>query len=576
MSAVPEARRSEHVLPSLARSLSRIGLAGIAAYVFLSLAAALSSSLAALILVPLVQPGHALTLGGRLPALPVNVEILLLCFVCISTAFALLRWLAMRLAPRLSSRYAASLRCEVHARLIDAPLAALSRATSAEIANVLTSNIDLINQGFNSLLQLLVAGITALVSLIFALWVSPILTLTLPVLIGLGLITSRLFGDEQSRISRRYIEDTTRLFWLSEDFPRRLRHVRSFERETAEKAGYEEISSRLGAGYRRQMELTATGRLLLELLATGGIASVFLIAYRWHGVDSSALIAVGLLLGRLLPFARGTRQNFHQLRLAAHALELWRRYCELGVKHTAPASATASSIGGSGLHIERIRLSLPAANLEACGFDLRPGEMTLVCGESGAGKSSLIDVLAGMVTPAAFAAQLDGQRIQFDAYRRLIRKGAYVSQSVRLWQHTVRDCLLWAAPTATESELREVLRDVGFDPRMAGTSESVEIALQSTPDRLSGGELQRLLLAQVILRQPVLAVLDESTGALDAASELAVVAALKRRLPKTILVVVSHRAGVAQLAEQCLDIGAGRIVTLRRQNQCLLRDKVAG
>jgi ATP-binding cassette subfamily C protein len=74
---------------------------------------------------------------------------------------------------------------------------------------------------------------------------------------------------------------------------------------------------------------------------------------------------------------------------------------------------------------------------------------------------------------------------------------------------------------------------------------------------ISGGELQRLLLAQVILRQPRLAVLDEATSALDAAAELAVLAALKRRLPQTSLVVVSHRPGVAVLADQCLTIESG-------------------
>ena len=103
--------------------------------------------------------------------------------------------------------------------------------------------------------------------------------------------------------------------------------------------------------------------------------------------------------------------------------------------------------------------------------------------------------------------------------------------------------------------LRSALRNVGLDKRLADSQHGLDTTLHSSSSRLSGGELQRLLLAQVILRQPFLALLDEATSALDAASEIVVLAALKRRLPQTILIVVSHRTGVPTIADQCLNIG---------------------
>jgi ATP-binding cassette subfamily C protein len=219
---------------------------------------------------------------------------------------------------------------------------------------------------------------------------------------------------------------------------------------------------------------------------------------------------------------------------------------------------------GEELHIERLRLRAPLAALEVRDLLLAPGELTLVCGDSGIGKSSLVDVLAGMTLPAAFAARVGEQAIDFDGYRALVRNGAYVSQSVRPWQHTVRDCLLWAAPGASEDMMREVLRDVGLDRWLAASREGIDAALDGASSRLSGGELQRLMLAQVILRQPFLAVLDEATGALDAASELAVLTAFKRRLPRSILIVVSHRASVATMADQQLVIGRDLLATVTR------------
>lgn len=331
--------RAPDLLRSLARTLTGIELAETAAYVVLSLGAAFAGSFAAVLLVPLVQPGHTLPFGGALFNASRSVEMQAAIFAAAIAAFALLRWQAARLGARLVGRYGMSLRCRVHARLIDAPLTSLADSTSAEIANVLTHNIEIIVQGFSALQQLLIASVTAAVSLGFAFWVSPPMMLAAPLLAGLGLIASRAYGREQSVVSREYVKDMTRLFWHSEDFPRRLRHVRSFENEDVEKASYGAISARLCHGYRRQLELVASGRLMFELLAAVGIAALFVLAHRWHGIDQSSLIAVCLLFGRLLPYLVTTRQSFQQLRSAAPAFELWQRYMSLNSVRSSLARA---------------------------------------------------------------------------------------------------------------------------------------------------------------------------------------------------------------------------------------------
>jgi ABC-type multidrug transport system fused ATPase/permease subunit len=555
-----------HNLPrSLLRTLSGAERVETAAYVVLSLGAAFVGSLAALLLVPLVQPGHALPLGGALFDARRSVDAQAAIFAAAMISFALLRWQAARLGARLVGRYGLGLRQRVHARLIEAPLTSLADATSAEIANVLTHNVELIVQGFSALQQLLVAGVTAAISLAFAFWLSPPLMLAAPLFAALGLLAARACGREQSRVSRQYVVDMTRLFWHSEDFPRRLRHVRSFEKEATEKASYGAISARLCHGYRRQLELVASGRLLLELLAATGIAALFVLAHRWRGIDQSSLIAVGLLLGRLLPYLVSTRQSFQQLRSAAPAFELWQRYMHLEADRPPVTPPRPAAHRDETLHIERMRWIPPSTGLSIVDLALAPGELTLVCGDSGIGKSSLIDVLAGMMRPEAFIAYASGRPIAFDEYRERVRHGAYVSQSVRPWQHSVRECLQWAASDATDEMLRSVLRDVGLDKRLADSHEGLDTALHSSSSRLSGGELQRLLLAQVILRQPFLALLDEATSALDAASEIALLSTLKRRLPHTILIVVSHRPGVAAIADQCLTIGADLVTTVAKK-----------
>jgi ATP-binding cassette subfamily C protein len=550
-------------LHSLAGTLTRSDGTLAAGYVLASLVAAFAGSFAALLLVPLVQPSSTLPFGGALLGAPRSLEAHAALFAAATGVFALLRWSAACLGARLSAGYGMGLRRKVHARLLGAKIASLADSTSAEIANVLTYNVEVIVHGFSAGLQLLVALVTTVVTLAFAFAVAPPLMLALPLFALFAWMAARLFGPEQSRISRQYVADMTHLFWRGEDFPRRLRHVRSFERQHADHASYVEMATQLGRGYRRQLELAAHGRLLLELLAATAIAVAFVLAHRWHGIDQATLIAVCLLLGRLLPYLVSTRQGIQQLRSAVPAFELWRRYMDLEPDRL--ADAPAASGAPAAVHIARVRVPQALAALEVRDLVLAPGELTLVCGDSGIGKSCLVDVLSGMMAPAGFEADVDGRGIDFDQYRALVRKSAFVSQQVRPWHASVRDCLRWAAPEASESMMWSALADVGLDKRLGPAANGLDTALQNSGSRLSGGELQRLLLAQVLLRQPVLAILDEATGALDAGSEMEVLSAVRSRLPQTALIVVSHRTGLAAMADQSLTIDDRRVSTAIRR-----------
>lgn len=534
---------------ALWRMMPRGEATAFAVYVVLSVAAALAGSLSAVLLVPLIRDGGLLAPSADASAA---------CFALSGVIFALTRWQASRLGARQVARLGHHLRTQVHARLLGAPLPALAPLRSAEIANVLTHNGETLVQAFSAMQQLAVATITSLVSLAFALWISPLLMLAMPLLLVVIVVTSRLSGREHARVSRRYVADMTGLFWHSEDVPRRLRHVRSFGREAAERDSYGDVSAGLAGGYRRQLELVASSRLVLELVAATGIPAAFVLARRWPAIDGASLVAVGLLLGRLLPYLTSTRQAFQQWRSAAPAFALWQRYMALPVR-PAPGVAGAGASRLGVLFIRRLHIRPPREGLRVEGLRLAPGELVLVCGDSGIGKSSFVDVLAGMAPAESFEVEHDGVPVGLDAYRRLIGRGAYVGQNVRPWQRTVRACLAWAAPETDDATMWAALDDVGLAPRLTEGGAGLDTSVDDAAGRLSGGEMQRLLVAQVILRRPVLAILDEATSALDAAAEMAVLGALRRRLPGSILLVVSHRPAVAALADRVVRLDAGDV-----------------
>src|SRR5690348_2280990 len=135
------------LMRALAPIVGRAGMARGAAYALLSLIAALAGSATAIMLVPLIQAGRAPVFEGRVPMLAGDSGTLIAIFSVSIGSYVLLRWFAARLAARVISDSAMRLRGRVHARLIDADISALGGSTSAEIANVLTANVELVTQG---------------------------------------------------------------------------------------------------------------------------------------------------------------------------------------------------------------------------------------------------------------------------------------------------------------------------------------------------------------------------------------------------------------------------------------------
>jgi ATP-binding cassette subfamily C protein len=154
---------------TLAGLLTRKEWVGTLCYVALSLGVALSGSVAALLLVPLVQP----SLQSRGLFSMGSTDAQAIAFSMATVAFALMRWQSARLGAWLVGSLARTLRQRVHARLMAAPMASLANSPSAEIANVLTYNIEIMVPGYGALQQLLVAALTSMVTLAFAVWISP-------------------------------------------------------------------------------------------------------------------------------------------------------------------------------------------------------------------------------------------------------------------------------------------------------------------------------------------------------------------------------------------------------------------
>lgn len=268
-----------------------------------------------------------------------------------------------------------------------------------------------------------------------------------------------------------------------------------------------------------------------------------------------ALVRTVPCLGQLL-----AQQNAFASFTASHEQVVALRARARGMRQRGGSRAFAGL--REGLRLERVSFSYPERGpaLRELDAEIPRGRMTAFAGESGAGKSTVIDLLMGLHEPESGRVLVDGLplgELDILSYRRRI---GYVPQDSVLFDMSIRDNLLWAKPDASEAELREALRRANAEEFVAALPEGLETVVGDRGARLSGGQAQRVALARAIVRRPELLILDEATSSLDSESERLIQRAIEELARDTTIVAVAHRLSTIAKAARIYVLERGRIV----------------
>lgn len=205
------------------------------------------------------------------------------------------------------------------------------------------------------------------------------------------------------------------------------------------------------------------------------------------------------------------------------------------------------------LEAESIRLPGSPAPLH---LQVRSGEWLGITGASGCGKTTLLRMLAGLAEPAPGAVRINGvplSRLERASMARALR---LVPQQGVLFSGSLADNIALGDAAATPEAVFEAARLAGLMPLLESLPDHLDTRVSPAGTLLSGGERQRVVLARALLSRPSILLLDEATSALDASSERELMTALKRFLPQSAVLLVSHRQGSLALAGRVVDLSA--------------------
>ena len=405
----------------------------------------------------------------------------------------------------------------------------------------------------------------------------------------LGIAAWAFYRSTRNRLTRwgkaRQYHDGLRIQHLQQGLGG-AKDVKLLGREEEFLAQYHAHNVQSGRVGQLQVTLQQFPRLWLELLAVSGLA-VLVLSMVWQGRDMGAIIPTLALFAaaafRLIPSVNRILAAMQSLRFSRPVIDTLHEELKLGPLEPDGVPANDAVSTGRSFQSE-MRLSgisysyqgAAGAALDDMSLVIRHGEFVGFIGPSGSGKSTLVDVILGLLPPAAGQVMVDGQNIQQDLRAWQYQIG-YVPQTIFLTDDTLRRNVAFGLPEIQIDEMavRRAIKDAQLEEFVAGLPDGLETIVGERGIRLSGGQRQRIGIARALYHDPAVLVLDEATSALDTETEKSVMQAVMALQHSKTILVVAHRLSTVAHCDRLYRLEHGRVVAEGTPLEVLATDKKA-
>jgi ABC-type multidrug transport system fused ATPase/permease subunit len=522
-----------------------------------------------------------------------------LLIALVAIAEAALGVLGRRLSATLGEGLILDLRTAVFDHVQRMPVAFFTRTRTGALVSRLNNDVIGAQRAFAGTLSGVVSNLVTLVlTLAVMLTLSWQITLLALVLLPLFVVPARRMGGRMARMQREAAA-------LNADMGTRMTErfsapgatlIKLFGRPEEESAEFTARAARVRDIGVRTATAQSVFMTALTLVSSLALALVYGLG-GWFALRGSlepgAVVSLALLLTRL--YAPLTALAGARVEVMSALVSFERVFEVLDLKPLIEEKPDAREVpeGPVAVEFEDVRFAYPAADqvslasleevavldsrggsevLHGVSFRAEPGQTVALVGSSGAGKSTIAQLLPRLYDTDEGVVRIGGTDVRDLTAGSLRATLGMVTQDGHLFHDTVRANLLLARPAATDEELWDALGRARLGEVVRSLPDGLDTVVGERGYRLSGGERQRMTIARLLLARQRVVILDEATAHLDNTSEAAVQEALGEALQGRTAVVIAHRLSTIRAADQILVVEAGRIVERGTHDELLLAD----
>ena len=473
------------------------------------------------------------------------------------------------------------LRKQMFEQLQGLSLSYFAKTRSGELINSITGEIYQISQAFGVTSFFITRGSTLLayvVSMLLLSWQLTIISVMLFGLLSAGITTLlgrvREASFESSRAAGNYTS-------VALEFVNGIRTVQAFATQDFERKRFYDASYKLKKAAIKSISASASVEPLAEGGATAILVGILILAFATlipqGQLQPAVLLTFLFVLFRLMPIVRqvnGARAHISSFQGPLNSIK------ELLRTDNKPY-LLSGEIGFKGLKraIEFVSVDFgyDADNLVLHNVTLtiKKGETTALVGGSGAGKTTLADLIPRFYDPVQGRILIDGIDLPEFEIKSLRKKMAVVSQDTFIFNSSVRNNIAYGTENADEAAIWEAARLANAMEFIQEMPDGLDTELGERGVRLSGGQRQRIAIARALLRNPEILILDEATSALDSVSERLIQESLEKLSQGRTVIAIAHRLSTIVRADKVVVLEQGRIVEQGKYQELLdLRGKL--